>query len=216
MAKNVMIDPSLLLCSNYKINILDFIENNSNEFNFFISGTFKGQMEEDLLSNNTFLNFFELKRGKETSITLDNVLNNLNLFKTFNLKEYTLENEMYREFRDNLSGTETNSILVSIILEELIFMQEYSSLVSKSKNIFRKFKEAGVPIVEYSENAVNFVIRRTLKRNKDEYISNFSKLKALAKWIAFSLNSSNVFLEPSNAFALSLFTGGILLLDPDE
>ena len=105
--------------------------------------------------------------------------------------------------------------LVKILSEEWVFLQEFSWVVAKSKKVFEKFKEAGAVAVEFPENAVDKLVRRTLKKKDDDFLNTFDKLRALGKWIAIGGSSITHFLNSVTDSLISLGTGIFLLLDPE-
>lgn len=120
----------------------------------------------------------------------------------------------YPEFHMNLSNAVENSLLTNILFEEWIFLQEYSTIVAKSKKTFEKFKEAGAIAIEYSKKTLEIVIRRTLKKGKNDPLNKADKLRALGKWIGVGLSASTAFMVPAYAAVLVAGTGVFSLIDP--
>jgi hypothetical protein len=216
VSKNVMFDPSILLDSEKAQKTFNFMRENSKEFNFFISRQFYNFLKEYGENHKQMITGFfgyekEISPGK-----LLGMIEEHGEYFTF----FEVPNEVYVKkysyFYENLLTEVENKQLIKILFEEWVFLQEFSWIVAKSKNIFEKFKESGAVVVEFSEKAVDKIVKKTLKKQDDDFITTFDRLSALGKWIAVGGSSATSFLSPSVGTLIGFSTGIFLLLDPDD
>lgn len=55
--------------------------------------------------------------------------------------------------------------------------------MAKSKKVFENFKKAGAATIEFSEKAVDKLIRKTLKKKDDDFINTFDRLSSCSTLI---------------------------------
>jgi len=122
--------------------------------------------------------------------------------------------QMYENLREELylRGELLDKDLLSILFEEWVFMQEYSWVVSRIKKPFNRLISAGAVCTQFSQITVDMLIRRTLRRDSDYYLSNVDRLRAIFKWIGVGVGSP--FLGSINLW-LSGIPGLFLLFDPE-
>ena len=214
MSKNVLFDPSLLLDSEKARKVFDFMKKYYEDFNFFVPVSFY-----DILRENKDLDkiarFFEQERNISSRELFGMLKEHRRYYKIFEIPE-RFYYKKYGYFYENLRKEVEDEILAEILFEEWVFLQEFSWIVAKSKKTFEKFKEAGAVAIEFSEKAVDKIIRRTLKKKDDDFITIFDKLRALGKWIAVSLTAATPFLSPRFASLVIFGTEAFLILDPED
>lgn len=216
ISKNVMVDPSLLMNSEAVYKVINSINENSNKFSFFISKSFNNFLNNKENENQWYMiaDFFECKNiipPQKLIGILKEYKNNLNVFDI----EMAPLFEKYSEFRNVLFRYTENKLLSEILFEEYIFLQEYSWIVAKSKKCFEKFKECGSSVLEFGNNSTDVIIKKTLKKQNDDFINTFDKLRAIGKWIAVGGSSASAFFSPYLSFYIGIGSGIFLLLDPD-
>jgi hypothetical protein len=219
VSKNVMFDPSLLMDPQKATKAFDFIREYSKEFNLFISRSFYNFLKEYGESNKWYMvtEFFGYEKEISHSQILGLIEKHRQYLTFFEVPTKKVYIEKYEYFYGNLSAElENNRELIEILFEEWIFLQEFSWIVANTKKVFEKFKDSGAVVVEFSNKAVDKIIRKTLKKREDEFINASDKLRALGKWIAVGSSSATTFLTPVAGALMAFGTGIFLLLDPDE
>lgn len=73
--------------------------------------------------------------------------------------------------------------LTDIIFEEYVFTQERSGLVSRLKKTINNLIEAGITVIEVSEEAMDYIAENHIKDNDQR---KKSIAKAMGKWVAIS------------------------------
>ena len=215
-SKNVLFDPSLLLDYKKAQKALNFMKEYREEFNFFISSSFINALKSDRWHN--IARFFECAEDIPPQKIVGMLEEYSQYYTLFEAPKYIyyVYKEKYRYFLNNLYRKIEDWNLVRILFEEWIFLQEYSWIVAKSKKTFEKFKEAGAITIEFSEKAIDKIVKRTLKKKNDEFVNTFDKLRALGKWIAVGGASATSFMNPYIATLVGFSAGIFLLLDPED
>lgn len=218
--QNVMLDPSLLLTASGLKRVLQFIEHQNTDFSFYISQSFYEFIADDKRRNervsasDPVIKFFGARVSyfNEAKMLIRENMDHWTLFEP--TEELRLKHSI---FRDSLLYREStkNQELFDILFDEWIFLQERSWLLAKSKLTFEKFKEGGAISLEFGEKAMHRIAARTLKTDHHDPLSNFQKLRALAKWMAVGGSASEAFLSPYLGLLAGLTTGFFLMLDPD-
>lgn len=186
VSKNIMFDPSSLMSINELAEIRDFIDKNFKEFQFYIPSTFQKLIKSgniqpiisEFYENGTFHkeHLLDLLENQEERINLIGFPETTKEYQHFKLK--------YGSFYENLSKKVDDSVLRDIIFEEWVFLQEKSWIVSKSKKVFKKFKESGTTTLEFSETTIGAVTRKTLNKKTNEAITTINKLSVIGNYIA--------------------------------
>lgn len=208
VSKNVLFDPSLLLDDEKAQKAFSFMKEHHEEFNFFILRSFYELLKENDGSNKWYkiAQFFESKKKISPQRILEMLEEHRKYFNYFEIPK-GLYRKRHTYFYENLYKVVDDRELVKILSEEWVFLQEFSWVVAKSKKVFEKFKEAGAVAVEFPENAVDKLVRRTLKKKDDDFLNTFDKLRALGKWIAIGGSSITHFLNSVTDSLISLGTG---------
>ncbi len=217
VSKNVLFDPSLLLDYEKAQKAFNFMKEYHKEFNFFISRSFYEFLGEYGESNRWYkmAEFFESEKDISPRRILKMMEKHRGYFTYFEIPK-EIYREKYAYFYENLYEDVEYRELVEILFEEWVFLQEFSWIVAKSKKAFEKFKEAGAVVIEFSEKAVDKLVKRTLKKKDDDFISTFDRLRALGKWVAVGGSSVTSFFNPLAGSLIGFGTGIFLLLDPEE
>jgi len=212
VSRNIMFDPSLLLDAEKFEEVFEFLER-KNDFRCFIPDSF---LKLDRLDENHLYEiskFFEAENADLRHIHLK-LNSRKNLFVNFKVKEEHYEK--YDEFYKNLREYGGNEKLTKILFEEWVFLQEYSWLTSKSKNVFKKFEECGAWVLEGSKTAFEYTVKKTLKKDQDSVITTANKLRTLGKWFGVGLNSAASLIEPLAAVGITATIGFMMIIDPDD
>ncbi len=217
ISKNVLFDPSLLLDYEKAQKAFNFMREHHKEFNFFISRSFYKFLKEYGENNKWYeiTKFFEAEKEISPRRILGMVEEHEKYFNYFKIPQ-EIYRRKYDYFYENLYREVQNKELVEILFEEWVFLQEFSWIVAKSKKAFEKFKEAGAVVIEFSEKAVDKLIRKTLKKKDDDFVNTFDKLRALSKWIAVGGSSITSFFNPTIGSLINFGSGVFLLLDPED
>lgn len=219
--ENVLLDPSLLLASNSMINTFDYLDKtdkSGGKYQFYLPKSFLRLLNKRWLPmDNPGIRFFlhnaTPSDPEELYSLMDRYSNIVSLFEpTEQLRGKHIQ--MYKNLREELylRGELLNEDLLSILFEEWVFMQEYSWVVSRIKKPFNRLISAGAVSMQFSRITVDMLIRRTLKKDSDYFLSNIDRLRALGKWIVVGVGSPALsFISPW----LSGIPAVILLFDPE-
>ena len=105
--------------------------------------------------------------------------------------------------------------ILNILIEEWIFLQERSWIVSRIKKPFSRFIDAGSVCLQFSSRAVDRIINRTLRRGNNELVSKVDRFRAFGKWIAVGGPTIiGPFINPMLSMIGPLAAGYFLLFDP--
>lgn len=225
---NIMLDPSLMLAKNTFKNTFDLASKFNEvykEFRFYYPPSLPILISRKWATPDSLGIRFFLHNAKTVELEV------LNTF----IKEYSdiihrfeptseqiqkyapvykvLSEEL--EYRGELPDREDRD-LCDILFEELIFLYEYSWIVSRIKKPFNRFMDTGAACIQYARRAVDALARRTLKKEQDELISNIDRLRSFGKWVAVGGASASALISPVVAgVAVSATLGYFLLFDPE-
>ena len=233
-SKNVMFDVSLLLDIKHAKRAFRFMEEHEGEFMFFISASFYEALQNGRISK--LVKFF----GDDADIEPEELLKLLeryrHLYTLFGFPHESYErdsyHEKYRDFYESLKEEVEDRDIRDIIFEEWVFLQEFSWIVARTKNVFEAFKKAGAVSLEVSKkafyNAIDKLVRRSLGKMEGE-LTIAEKLRGLGKWIGRGVVFAGTSLallslskeQKSEAFGLSILSylasdGLFVLIDPEE
>lgn len=200
VSNNVMIEPSLFFSPKIS-QIMNFIENNSREFTFFIPSSFLKLLEIPTKDNrwNEISKFFEFENMGHLRDIVGLIEKNKNL-KPFKL---TSSNRRKHNFFYNNVSELVNDPLRDIIFEEWVFIQEMSWLVSDKEKIFKIFKKSGGISIEFSKIALDIITRKTLGKKSYEALTVINKLNVIGFYIGSGcLAVSLIINTPSNLCGL--------------
>ncbi len=223
----VMLEGSLVLHKVTLNRIMFFINENSNNFSFFIS---KHLLDTILYEKKSeyqkIIKYYRIK-NVDIGITRKILLLMEKSLKTFkisdaNIKELLLDKK-YGYFYENLERQLKDEILIKFIFEEWVFLQQHSTIVSAVKRVFTTFKSCGAVVVEYSKKAWQKIIDKFDLHVKKEFlddadnniITNSLRLQYLGKWIGRNWPEL-LLINPYLIFpALGLrILMGFILIDP--
>jgi hypothetical protein len=146
---------------------------------------------------------------------------NSNILSGFEAKNQDIKrhSEIYKNLREDLSYLEEpfGEYTLGILMEEWVFLQEQSWVVSRIKKPFNRFIDAGSVCLQFGGRAADRVINRTLKRRSSELVSKVDRLRAFGKWIAVGGPSVLGILNTPLIAVVALFIAGFFLLfDPSD
>lgn len=216
ISRNIMFDPSLLFSIESLEEIKNFIDDNYYDYKFYIPNSFL-KILTSIVHDNQWLQIpdqFGIDDPNDPEILLNFISSNLeNRLNFFSIPEIHTDSS-YINFQKRLSEIIENDFLINILIEEWLFLNKYSWIVSKTKKTFKAFNQAGAVSIEFSKKAIDTIIRKTLKKKETELVNTHDKLRALAKWSAVGGASATSFFNPVLATAITSTTGIFLLLDP--
>lgn len=188
---------------------------------FFIPRTFFRAIEGNQLSKENPLVRFYLQNASMVNIVYLRSL--LQKYKK-NIKihdfseEYLSKHEKLKTALPEylkLYVTSQDNNIVNCLLEEWMFLQENSWIVSRSKKTFIKLKDAGSVCIELGKKTLDDAIKRTLKLDKENQALNIARrLRAFGKWTAVGGASASSLIDPIVGILASAASGFFLLLDP--
>lgn len=120
----------------------------------------------------------------------------------------------YDRFLESVSETEEDSLVRLLILEEWMFLNEMSWIVSRSKKVFKRFKQAGAFAIETLKESERHVVRKLLRLKDYEELELYDHLRALGKFMAVGGTAAASLFEKDVAVLLGGEFGVFLLLDP--
>ena len=214
VSNNILFDSSLLLEADKAKKVFNFMREYYKDFNFFISSSFYHTLKgENRLYK--IARFFEQEKEISPQELLGMLEEHKQYYTIFEIPREVYQKKywhFYKSLREEIEDRD----LIEILFEEWVFLQEFSWIVAKSKKTFEKFKEAGAVVIEFSEKAVDKIIKRTLKKKDDEFVNTFDKLRALGKWVAVGGASATSLMNPGIGALVGFGAGIFLLLDPER
>lgn len=223
---NALLDPSLMLAENSIAStfylVREFAESGE-KFRFYYSQAFRRLISKpDSLKETSGIKFFlhgaypsdleELNAlVKQFSYAISEFVPTPKQIEKYSFAYDALSEEL--EYRGELYDRE----LLDILFEEWIFLEEYSWVVSRIKKPFTRLVAAGAGSIQFSRRAVDVLINRTLRRGRNEFISNVDRLRAFGKWIAVGGASAAARLIISDVLGITVPTaiGILILIDPE-
>ena len=227
---DVILDPSLILAPRRETTAatLDLVQRLSgpeSEFSFYLPWSFYGALIDRERLTAVLLHvgrFFNVPTREDD---LGELLDQLeqgrgmlaDLVTPFDARERIEKYEwLYDSFAEPLIASHgpAGGLLASILLEEWVFLDTHSWMVSRVKKPFQKFIDAGFPCLQFGKTTVKLLLEKTVKKDY-ETIDRLDKLRAFGKWTAVG----GAFVAPFFAPLAASFVGGIpavfLLFDPD-
>ncbi len=222
--QNVMIDPSLLVAKRTVMKTMELVVNHlqSNiDCDFFIPKTFLEAIKiRKITKIDPLMSFYLQNTTPADTIYLRSELSRL----SDKIKGY-IPHEEYRskheEFKTSLlkqlqlyEFTRFYDVL-NCLFEEWIFLQENSWIVSRTKKTFVTFKDAGGVYIEFGQNTIDNVIRKTLRlKEKNEILTTVQRLRAFGKWTAVGGSPLVALIDPIAGTLAGVASGFFLLFDP--
>jgi len=221
MQNNILIDPSLLV-SEIKLNkLLKLVSGDMAVERYYVPASFlKVLYEFELKPNFEVISYFKDREKFIDLHYLPELRYRLERFegegklKKFELKNGQMEEEKYINFFESLKNNTKNDKIARILLEEWVFLQEKSLVISRIKKPFKEFVKAGAICIcfEFARRTFDYAASRTVKKDRD-LLTSVDRLRAVAKWVA--VGSSGILLPdgfPKNL--INVGVGFFLLFDP--
>jgi len=208
-----MLDPSLIVAKQTLNKTFALIERLQDNFSFYLPGTFVALVEKRRISVDSPLFKFFLQKAipahpRNIVSLLDEYSGVINSFDP-QPKEIEKHNEFFR----SLSRRERDKQISRIILEEWIFLQEYSWLVSRTKIVFNKFMDAGGVCLLVGKKYFEKLVKKTIGKEFDPIITKADILRAICKWIAVA-GEEIVKTKINMPLGLNLAINFFILFDP--
>jgi len=224
-SSSIMLDPSLILAQNSIQNTfwtMRSLNKEDSSLKFYYPWSLLRMVNDRAFSRDKLGEYFLFNaypaEPKEIRAQLQE---NLNILSGFEARSQDIErhSEIYNNLHEDLSYLEEpfNEYILEILIEEWIFLQEQSWIVSRIKKPFNRFVDAGSVCLQFGGRAANRMINRTLRRNSDELVSKVDRLRAFGKWIAVGGPSVvGILYNPVIAMVAPLMAGFFLLFDPSD
>ena len=195
---DLIIDPSLVTTPKYE-DTVKRVEENYREIHFHVPASFFNALEMfDHMSEEQVLPQF---RFFNSYVDMPNLEELNSRFQQLDVGRFSAERyfEDYEPVYDSLrqslpyvrerQGMEGQYLsqgdpLTDIIFEEYVFLQERSGLVSRLKSTISSFIDAGITVIETSEEAIDWFCEERLK---DSDQRRKAIAKATGKWVVISL-----------------------------
>lgn len=218
MPENVLIEPSLLVDERTLYQLIEKIHEYARAerrgYEFFVPSKFihiLSDAERNIENIVFFANVARMVDLKE----LKGILGEEEIIKKFEIQpQYK---QKYSSFYESLLRETRNDVVTEILFEEWIFLQEKSWVISRLKKPFIHFVKASAVSVEFSRKTLDLAVKKTLKKDSKDIITNADRLRALAKWIAVGgppvLTLMNL-MNPIAAAIIEVAAGYFLLIDP--
>ena len=222
ISKEVMIDPSLLVAERTMEKTIELaVDYSKVDCGFFIPRTFLRAIKSNAITKENPLIRFYLQNAAPADIEY---LQSLLVEYQKNIRIHVFGDEYFSKYEkfkaaipEYLKWYEVSqeNDLVNCLFEEWVFLQENSWIVSRSKKVFVKFKDAGAICVELGRKTLDDAIRRTLKLDEKHQALNIAKrLRAFGKWSAVGGASAASLIHPIAGALAAAASGYFLLLDP--
>ncbi len=224
-SNGVMLDPSLILAQNSiqkTFWTMRSLKKEDFRLKFYYPRSLLRMVNDKAFSREKLSEYFLFNaypaEPKEIQTQLQE---NLNILSGFEARSQDIErhSEVYKNLREDMSYLEEpfGEYVLEILIEEWIFLQEQSWIVSRIKKPFNRFVEAGSVCLQFGSRAANRMINRTLRRNADELVSKVDRLRAFGKWIAVGGPSVvGILYNPVIAVVAPFMAGFFLLFDPSD
>lgn len=216
MRENVLIDPSLLVVERTFYRVIKNIHRapfNRRKYQFFIPSRFI-QILHEIQPNTKDLLFFVNKAKMVSLKELKDTLEKEKMIQEFEIPQNYKEN--FVGFYESLLHETKSQTITEILFEEWIFLQKKSWIVSRIKKAFNYFVKAGAVSIEFSRKTLDSAVKKTLKKDSKDIITNADRLRAFAKWISVGGPSILSFLNPRASAISSVAAGYYLLIDPAD
>lgn len=205
--ESLMIDPSLFLSHSKYIQIREIIISKEGGTFYLPSSFVSGLKTRD----SQMLSFY---RGRSKSLPLASLYHDIIKFKQIKyFSVNTKENQyskMYSLFQDHFGKGK----LADSLLEEWVFLQTQSWIVSRSDKAMRAFINQGAAALETSKELFDRLVDLTLKISPKRVPTNKERLRAVAKWIAVGCPSFLSIYASELKSVVDFASGFFLLVDP--
>jgi hypothetical protein len=222
VGSNLMIDPSLLLSWSTYRNTIYHVSEFAQELRdgrVFVPRSFLHVVTQQRAELPWFYWFFA---GAETPTAPDRItaevahLEKLLIPYEVSSEQLSKYDVFSRHLRKNMRSSGVYSdLLPQVILEEWVFLQEESWISARIRAAFDKMIEAGGTCVELGQNAFDKVVRKTLKRDNDEELDRYDRMRAIGKWLAAGGVPALSLANPLAGALAGVGAGLFLLVDPE-
>lgn len=212
--ENVLIDPSLLVDEQTLERITGYMRQqrlDSQKEKFFVPLKFVQILSEaernlkDILFFANAAKMVDLKKLR-TELQTEQISN-------FAVLESYKEENSY--FYTSLLEETKSEIVSEILFEEWVFLQQKSWIISRIKKSFTYFVKAGSVSIEMGKRTFNLGVKKTLKKDPKNILTNADRLRSLAKWIAVGGSSASALYDPIAGAIGGVAAGFFLLIDPN-
>lgn len=219
----VLLDPSLILAQSRlhrTMSIARRLTRGDGSLRFYYSSSLLRMIVDRAAPRGRFSEFLSLgAREAEAEEIQATIERNSDILRGFEVgyAEIGRHEFMYDALGEELSylGRPMAEYARSVLMEEWVFLQERSWVVSSTRRPFRAFVNAGSTCLEFGARTTDALIRRTLKQPDGQLISRVDRLRAFGKWIAVSGSAvAGAFTNPIVSTTGPLLAGFFLLFDP--
>ncbi len=224
ISSGVMLDPSLILAKHTiqkTFQTMRLFKKEDSRLKFYYPQSLLSMVNDksflsEQLGEYFLFNAYPAER-KEILIQLQE---NSNILSGFEVRSQDIGkySDITKNLRSNLSYLEEpfGEYILNILIEEWIFLQEQSWIVSRIKKPFSRFLDAGSVCRQFSSRAVDRIVNRSLKRENNELVSEVDRFRAFGKWIAVGGPTViGAFIDPKFCMISPLAAGYFMLFDPD-
>lgn len=214
-----MIDPSLLLARTKAKRTLDLVARlKEYRYEFYLSKSFLEFLSamDDKSWRGYFARFYGVFPTERFDL-FSLIQEHRQLFTIFEV--HIANKDAHHDFFESLSlqlrsREREDKFLLNTLLEEWVFLQQHSWIVSRVRKPFNRFIDAGSACLHLGKEVVDKLERRTLHTGEDHPLSNLSHLRAFGKWAAIGGDSVLFLFNPLMSVLAGLTIKGFLLLDP--
>jgi hypothetical protein len=222
ISKNVLIDPSLILAQWSMNNTFELIQKlTDSNFQFYIQSSIKDTIESQSQNNENpaYKFFLHNAQSSDFSLLSDMLDQYSEFYKYFAPTNNQIEKNI--SFLYALEQMEPfpwdiyyDKYVAKMLFEEFIFLQEYSSIVARTKKTFNKIIDAGAVCLQVGRKTFYELCKKSIKKQEDEFVTNIEMLRAFGKWIAVGGPPTVGLFEPILGYFGGLIGGYFLLIDP--
>lgn len=196
---DLIIDPSLIVAPTYS-DLAETVEENYRTTHFHVPASFYAVLNEyrDLTDGEEMppeIKFFNAYVELPPLQEVESLFQQLDVgrfsaeryFEEYNVVYDALQDALpYVGERQQLEGrySPDGDPLTDVIFEEYVFLQERSGMVSRLKKTIKTFIDAGITVIETSEDAFDSFCENRLK---DDDQRKKAVAKAAGKWVVISL-----------------------------
>ena len=216
MPANVLIEPSLLVDERTLYRVIENLHQyrfEKKEYEFFVPSKFIYLLSDAERNIKNILFFANPPRIIDIK-ELREILAKEKVIQKFEIQPHY--RQKYSIFYERLLEETKNDVITEILFEEWVFLQEKSWVISRIKKPFSHFVKAGAVSVEFGRRTLDLAIKRTLKKDDRDIITNADRLRAFAKWIAVGGPAFLTLINPVIGAIGDVIAGYFLLVDPRD
>ena len=225
ISSSIILDPSLILARNSIQNTFDTVKGLSrldNTLKFYYPKSLLRMPGDSAFSQERFGEYFLHNAYPAKPADINRLIDiHSDILSGFEAtqQDMTRHSQVSKNLREDLYYLEEpfNTYVIDILMEEWIFLQEHSWVVSRIKKPFNRFVDAGAVCLQFGSRAVNTIMTKTLKKNDNEILSKVDRLRAFGKWVAVGGAAViGVLNNPMISIPIATIAGFSLLFDPSE